>query len=208
MDRENNIKQILELKTDEEKMKMLKTLTLDEQIIVIKSFSDENIKKYLGKFKYQYYFESLLDGIKDEMYKIEQFKKTKDLYTKLKIISETSNRDFQYKLISMLDGSIYKDLLKTNFDKQNYIKDINLNVKYDIDPDITFGVELEAYNPDCEFYKVLKNILVDWKFVNELSVKYGLELVSPILKFDEKSLKELFYVCSMLQNNNFVANYN
>ena len=148
MDRENYIKQILELKTDEEKMKMLKTLTLDEQIIVIKSFSDENIKKYIGKFKYQYYFESLLDGIKDEMYKIEQFKKTKDLYTKLSIISETSNRDFQYKLISMLDGSIYKDLLKTNFDKQNYIKDINLNVKYDIDPDITFGVELEAYNPD------------------------------------------------------------
>ena len=44
MDRENYIKQILELKTDEEKMKMLKTLTLDEQIIVIKSFSDENIK--------------------------------------------------------------------------------------------------------------------------------------------------------------------
>ena len=69
MDRENYIKQILELKTDEEKMKMLKTLTLDEQIIVIKSFSDENIKKYIGKFKYQYYFESLLDGIKDEMYK-------------------------------------------------------------------------------------------------------------------------------------------
>ena len=57
MDRENYIKQILELKTDEEKMKMLKTLTLDEQIIVIKSFSDENIKKYIGKFKYQYYFE-------------------------------------------------------------------------------------------------------------------------------------------------------
>ena len=122
MDRENYLKQILELKTDEEKMKMLKTLTLDEQIIVIKSFSDENIKKYIGKFKYQYYFESLLDGIKDEMYKIEQFKKTKDLYTKLSIISETSNRDFQYKLISMLDGSIYKDLLKTNFDKQNFIK--------------------------------------------------------------------------------------
>ena len=167
MDRENYIKQILELKTDEEKMKMLKTLTLDEQIIVIKSFSDENIKKYIGKFKYQYYFEYLLDGIKDEMYKIEQFKKTKDLYTKLSIISETSNRDFQYKLISMLDGSIYKDLLKTNFNKQDYIKDINLNVKYDIDPDITFGVELEAHNPDCEFYKVLNNILVDWKFVNE-----------------------------------------
>lgn len=208
MDRENYIKQILELKTDEEKMKMLKTLTLDEQIIVIKSLSDENIKKYIGKFKYQYYFESLLDGIKDEMYKIEQFKKTKDLYTKLSIISETSNRDFQYKLISMLDGSIYKDLLKTNYNKQDFVKDINLNVKYDVDPDITFGVELEAYNPDCEYYKVLKNILVDWKFVNELSVKYGLELVSPILKFDENSLKELFYVCSMLQNNNFIANYN
>lgn len=170
MDRENYIKQILELKNDEDEIKMLKTLALDEQVIVIKSLSDENIKKYIGKLKYHFYYEFLLDGIKDEMYKIEQFKKTKDLYIKLSIISETSNRDFQYKLISMLDGSIYKDLLKTNFNKQNFIKDINLNIKYDIDPDITFGVELEAYNPDSELYQVLKNILVDWKFVNELSV--------------------------------------
>ena len=67
MDRENYIKQILELKTDEEKIKMLKTLTLDEQIIVIKSFSDENIKKYIGKFKSQYYFQSFLYSLKDEM---------------------------------------------------------------------------------------------------------------------------------------------
>lgn len=208
MDREKYINQILELKTDEEKIKMLKTLALDEQVIVIKSLSDENIKKYIGKFKYKFYFEFLLDGIKDEMFKIEQFKKTKDLYTKLKIISETTNKDFQYKLISMLDGSIYKDLFKTNFNKENLLKDINLNVNYDIDPDITFGVELEAYNANCDFYMALKNILVDWKFVNELSVYYGIELVSPILRFDEKSLKELFYVCSMLQNNNFATTNN
>lgn len=208
MDREKYINQILELKTDEEKIKMLKTLALDEQVIVIKSLSDENIKKYIGKFKYKFYFEFLLDGIKDEIYKIEQFKKTKNLYTKLKIISETTNKDFQYKLISMLDGSIYKDLFKTNFNKENLLKDINLNINYDIDPDITFGVELEAYNANCDFYMALKNILVDWKFVNELSVYYGVELVSPILRFDEKSLKELFYVCSMLQNNNFATTNN
>ena len=208
MDKEKYINQILELKTDEEKIKMLKTLALHEQVIVIKSLNDENIKKYIGKFKYKFYFEFLLDGIKDEIYKIEQFKKTKNLYTKLKIISETTNKDFQYKLISMLDGSIYKDLFKTNFNKENLLKDINLNINYDIDPDITFGVELEAYNANCDFYMALKNILVDWKFVNELSVYYGLELVSPILRFDEKSLKELFYVCSMLQNNNFATTSN
>ena len=62
MDRENYIKQILELKTDEEKIKILKTLTLEEQIIVIKSFSDENIKKYidlilyLDEYKYAIYY--------------------------------------------------------------------------------------------------------------------------------------------------------
>ena len=56
MDREKYINQILELKTDEEKIKMLKTLALDEQVIVIKSLSDENIKKYIGKFKYKFYY--------------------------------------------------------------------------------------------------------------------------------------------------------
>ena len=95
----------------------------------------------------------------------------------------------------------------------------------EIDPTITIGVELECVNDNDALIELLKNFetkkfLKDWtietdgsvyleiRFLNDKRSYFidGMEFVSPVLTYDNDSLKELKAVCNALKKLGFFTN--
>ena len=72
-----------------------------------------------------------------------------------------------------------------------------------INPNITIGVELEACNENIKNFNKTKTVFNDFNIKQDLSVKSGFEIVSPILHYNLTDMNKLYQVCELLKRCNF-----
>ena len=175
------------MSNDALKMKYLDMFSTIDKIKIISSFTNkDNIKNFL--FQKEFY-----------NYTFDFFMNTKDIDIKKQIIEYEDNVYFKNVLLDNISPRVIGDIIKSNDNP----KLENVLMNYDVDTRITFGLELECLTENYKEVLNCENILKNWKITQDASVKKGVEIISPVLSYDQESIKELKYVCEMLARNNF-----
>ena len=188
------------MSNDALKMKYLDMFSTIDKIKIISSFTNiDNIKSYLFQKEFYNYIPVLLKCINDYNYTFDFFMNTKDMEIKKQIIEYEDNAYFKNVLLDNISPRVIGDIIKSNDNP----KLENVLMDYDVDTRITFGLELECLTENYKEVLNCKNILKNWKITQDASVKKGVEIISPVLSYDQESIKELKYVCEMLARNNF-----
>lgn len=204
---EIKIEVALRLQEDETKELLMVDFNTSKRVKIIKSFKSDILRqKYAVMKDYSNFRSDLINSIDNKEFVLNYFKQNKYLKFRLNLIQLTEDEKFKKELINLLGENIYKEILESNEEnnKINLLDNLSLtNINYDIDKDITIGVELEACNKDWKQIKLIKQILQNWHIKNDSSVNNGLEIVSPVLHFDSNCLKELYYLCNFMNHNNF-----
>ncbi|MDD5865949.1 MAG: amidoligase family protein [bacterium] len=187
------------------KYKLLILQILDDVNIVEKYFDNFSDKekisfiKNVNNNKVKYYLFKKITNILNDKEKLEIL---------LSILKNEKDLEFCKEIVSQINDDTYKLMLLSN--SKNFKKDILINepkiYPINADQNITFGVELETSHEYSKIYLTLKNMLSNWKITRDSSIYEGIEIVSPILRYNSKSLQELKYVCDFLENNNFFVN--
>lgn len=158
----------------------------DKQLIVLQKVKNDNIK--FGLFQVMnlenHYIEVLL-YLYSTVTDSEIRKKIKDLIADKGIIEAIKSNDKNPKILT---------------------NDIEFSQTAFVDERITIGIEIECTNSYNDAYIAIKKLLSKWDIKEEATVINGVEITSPVLNYNLKSLKELKYVCLFLQRNNFVVN--
>lgn len=142
----------------------------------------------------------LIDMIEDFPYKLLIAHRINDVELQNKIMTEIGVSDI---LLKMREGTYELDSVET----EKYNKSIG------IPKELTFGIEIEGANNNyAEILKQIRNLPGDLSFWTwkgdytisegneaENGIKYGLEVVSPILMDKLEILQEIYTVCNMLQ---------
>ncbi|MDD6388520.1 MAG: amidoligase family protein, partial [Bacilli bacterium] len=188
------------MSNDALKMKYLDMFSTIDKIKIISSFTNiDNIKSYLFQKEFYNYIPVLLKCINDYNYTFDFFMNTKDMEIKKQIIEYEDNAYFKNVLLDNISPRVIGDIIKSNDNP----KLENVLMDYDVDTRITFGLELECLTENYKEVLNCKNILKNWKITKDASVEKGVEIISPVLSYDQESIKELKYVCEMLARNNF-----
>ena len=188
------------MSNDALKMKYLYMFSTIDKIKIISSFTNiDNIKSYLFQKEFYNYIPVLLKCINDYNYTFDFFMNTKDMEIKKQIIEYEDNVYFKNVLLDNISPKVIGDIIKSNDNP----KLENVLMDYDVDTRITFGLELECLTENYKEVLNCKNILKNWKITKDASVEKGVEIISPVLSYDQESIKELKYVCEMLARNNF-----
>lgn len=188
------------MSNDALKMKYLDMFSTIDKIKIISSFTNrDNIKSYLFQKEFYNYIPVLLKCINDYNYTFDFFMNTKDIEIKKQIIEYEDNAYFKNVLLDNISPRVIGDIIKSNDNP----KLENVLIDYDVDTRITFGLELECLTENYKEVLNCKNILKNWKITKDASVEKGVEIISPVLSYDQESIKELKYVCEMLARNNF-----
>lgn len=180
------------------------------QVIIIASLKNDDLKKqYVYDPKYYKYVQDILVSIKDNGFIINYFKNCDDINLKYKVIAKTENENLRKSLISLTDTMIYKKIKETN--DSSYIKNAldSVDVSYinfDIDRNITFGVELETTSLSHYGAASINKFFNNWKISREIYIPSGVEFISPVFNYNEESLKEICWVCDFLKKNHFITN--
>ncbi len=192
---------------DELKLEVLNNYNMVQRIGIIKSLnSEESIQQVLLNSEYDDYCSNFLERVNNWEFITNYFNKKEDLIFKLKVILSINNFELKKKLILDLSDQHYQKVLLANIEseKDSLLELENgIDMVYDIDPRITIGVELEACSVDAKIYLMIKQILGNWNIKKDSSVEKGLEITSPILRYDYESLRELEFVCQMLKDDKF-----
>ena len=188
------------MSNDALKMKYLYMFSTIDKIKIISSFTNkDNIKSFLFQKEFYNYIPVLLKCINDYNYTFDFFMNTKDMEIKKQIIEYEDNVYFKNVLLDNISPRVIGDIIKSNDNP----KLENVLMVYDVDTRITFGLELECLTENYKEVLKCENILKNWKITKDASVKKGVEIISPVLNYDQESIKELKYVCEMLARNNF-----
>ena len=188
------------MSNDALKMKYLDMFSTIDKIKILSSFINiDNIKSFLFQKEFYNYIPVLLKCINDYNYTFDFFMNTKDIDIKKQIIEYEDNVYFKNVLLDNISPKIIGDIIKSNDNP----KLENVLMDYDVDTRITFGLELECLTENYKEVLNCENILKNWKITQDASVKKGVEIISPVLSYDQESIKELKYVCEMLARNNF-----
>ena len=188
------------MSNDALKMKYLYMFSTIDKIKIISSFTNkDNIKSYLFQKEFYNYIPVLLKCINDYNYTFNFFMNTKDMEIKKQIIEYEDNVYFKNVLLDNISPRVIGDIIKSNHNP----KLENVIMDYDVDTRITFGLELECLTENYKEVLNCENILKNWKITQDASVKNGVEIISPVLNYDQESINELKYVCEMLARNNF-----
>ena len=188
------------MSNDALKMKYLDMFSTIDKIKIISSFTNkDNIKNFLFQKEFYNYIPVLLKCINDYNYTFDFFMNTKDMEIKKQIIEYEDNVYFKNVLLDNISPRVIGDIIKSNDNP----KLENVLMDYDVDTRITFGLELECLTENYKEVLNCENILKNWKITQDASVKKGVEIISPVLSYDQESIKELKYVCEMLARNNF-----
>ena len=191
------------MKNSKYKFLILQTYT-DEKLVekYFNNFSDKekiNFVKNLNNNKVKYYLFKKITNLLNDKEKLET------LYS---ILKYETDLEFCKEIVSQINDETYRLMLLSN--NKNFKNDVLANepkiYPINADQNITFGVELETSHEYSKVYLSLKNMLSNWKITKECSINEGIEIVSPILRYNKKSLQELKYVCDFLENNNFFTN--
>ena len=188
------------MSNDALKMKYLYMFSTIDKIKIISSFTNkDNIKSFIFQKEFYNYIPVLLKCINDYNYTFDFFMNTKDIDIKKQIIEYEDNVYFKNVLLDNISPRVIGDIIKSNDNP----KLENVLMDYDVDTRITFGLELECLTENYKEVLNCENILKNWKITKDASVKKGVEIISPVLSYDQESIKELKYVCEMLARNNF-----
>lgn len=188
--------------SDEDKEKYLsKTNKIEEKVNIILSFDDKRrIEKYAYLTEYSNYKELIIASTENKEFILESFSKIKINKDRINLINKINDEKLKLKLINLLDDNI-KCWFLTNIEEiPNILKKLNGT---HLDPEMTFGIELECSNKNIENYININKIYNDYKIVNDISVKNGFEIVSPILKYNINDLNKLKNVCDLLSKTDF-----
>lgn len=184
------------------------TISFAEKGKIISFLSDDNIKA------------DFLVNIDEQNKKIilASFKdiSLRNIYLEIYNISINSILVVQYnnlntleeknKFLSKLNKQGLDEDIYSNNNKEEILKKIEVKKDLNLDDDITFGIELEASNIDCELYKTINHVLDNWIIRGDASVDNSTEIVSPILHFTEEDLKQIKYICDFMKKYDFKTN--
>lgn len=180
---------------------LFKTEDASDQVKIILSFNDKKkIEEYAYLSKYSDYRSDLVAGTGNREFIIEAFNKIKVNKFRVNLINKVENEELKLELINLLDENIKKWFFSNTMEMPKILKGLNGT---ELDSEITFGVELECSNKQIENYKNVRNIFNDYKVTKDSSVNIGLEVVSPILKYNIEDLNKLKNVCDLLENSGF-----
>lgn len=195
------------IKDDSKKIKFIDYLNDKDSTTIIENLHDENlIKKYISSGHYDKYISKALSMLNDSDFIYNYCKLKNNTSLTLNVIKLITDSKLKEKLLYTIDDPVVKEIIDMN---KNEINNDVSGVLYNVDPNITFGIELEAVNKEYASNLIgVGKMLGDWKIVEDGSVFDGLEVVSPVLRFDENSLKQVKYVCDYLVNNSFITNDN
>lgn len=190
------------------KLENMGLFNVRDQVAILATFQDEQLLlDTLCQPKYQGYIEEFLGIVNNYEFIENYFDLCGNIREQLQIINKVNNLDIKRKLINKLDNMFFKTLLLSNYDNEKNklvsLEDVS-DLKLDIDPRITFGVELESCVDKYSFKTILMipNILKRWKIDDDSSID-GIEVISPILNYQKSDLQELKFICNLLKYNGF-----
>jgi len=197
------------IKDDNFKYQNLELFKLSDQIAILLTFTNEPLLlSILKKPQYYQHITKFLDMITDSHFVEVYFDNCVELKQKLQIINKVNNMDIKRRLIMKLDDTFFQSALVSNFQDHNMalLTDQNVEkIKFNIDEQITFGVELEICidKYDKNSVLLLKKMLNNWKIKADASLGNGVEIVSPVLTFSKKDMQALKYICDFFSQNDF-----
>lgn len=214
----NYIQNNFDILTNNYKLSFLKNLTDKEKIYYIENgFYKLELIASLNNIDLLFrYFISLksydeqkvvIENVKSEEIKYELFKLMHLSYDKymemifylLKIIN---NKNIRLELTSLLNDKGIKKAIASN--EKNIKEDLTeIELNPHVDPNITFGVELECSHKLNTSYIALGTLYNNWHFKEEGTVYNGVEITSPILNYTNEDMKRLKCVCDFLNENGF-----
>lgn len=214
----NYIQKNFDILTNNYKLSFLKSLTDKEKIYYIENgFYKLELIASLNSIDLLFrYFISLksydeqkvvIENVKSEEIKYELFKLMHLSYDKymemifylLKIIN---NKNIRLELTSLLNDKGIKKAIASN--EKNIKEDLTeIEINPHVDPNITFGVELECSHKLNTSYIALGTLYNNWHFKEEGTVYNGVEITSPILNYTNEDMKRLKYICDFLNENGF-----
>lgn len=214
----NYIQKNFDILTTNYKLSFLKSLTDKEKIYYIENgFYNLELIASLNSIDLLFrYFISLksydeqkvvIENVKSEEIKYELFKLMHLSYDKymemifylLKIIN---NKNIRLELTSLLNDKGIKKAIASN--EKNIKEDLTeIEINPHVDPNITFGVELECSHKLNTSYIALGTLYNNWHFKEEGTVYNGVEITSPILNYTNEDMKRLKCICDFLNENGF-----
>ena len=194
--------------SDQTKEIFLDYFETKDQVTIIMSFKNKDlIKEYIKDEKYKDYKTQLIFATEDTEYIKQTFKETKADILKQNIIKRVKNKDIKLELLETTGNKNAIYFYRSNLDRyySDYISELNEEEikSSNIDERITIGTELEIMNQDINNYKYLGTVLKNYTIQPEITVKNGIEIVSPVIHYTKKDLQELKAVCEILQKCNF-----
>lgn len=200
--------------SDEIKIKMLNILKFDSlKCDVIAGFNnDENKIKMLDILKENKHKMQVIMSLKEDKNKIKvlncltESEKTeviigfKDDASKIEILDGLSKKYKIVVAISLKDEKKKIEILK------EFIESNDINIDLGLPPQMTLGIEIEAeyISEDEDLGDLLyKQKLMEWNFKWDWSLENGIEVVSPIMHNNEKDLKKIPIIASLLNSMEF-----
>lgn len=196
----NIIKKLVNcLESDETKTLYFLHLTNQDQVSIIKNFTDLELKKkYVLKPQYSDYRSELVASVEDEDFILQVFDQITVKKFRHNLIRRIDDLGLKEKLIYKLGNKSLIDFIHSFNEEQK-----NIEVDENIDSNISIGVELETCHKDIEVLKVLKEMPHGFKIIRDGSVKSGFEIVSPILHHTQEDMNSLNDICKILKDNSF-----
>lgn len=216
-DTDMKIRAINYMQNDQIKAKVIKTLPDDEKIQMVEKLKDldevrnvldtvenrdkikENLEYITDEEKKAIAISNLIEDedkiellsfLQEDMNKAEVIASFIDQKEKLQWMKELKHRESK----ALVLFSIYdKELLKKIFSDIDY-EDIGLP------SDMTIGIEIESEGINSERIKRLRRILNGWNSEEELSLKNGVEVNSPILRDKGECVQQVYLVCKLLKD--------
>ena len=191
--------------SDTAKSYFLKDFNDEEKATIILYIQDKNIlKKYVDAPYLYKYRSTIVARTEDTNLILDKFIQIDSLTFKLNLINKVKDNDLKKMLICMLDDKNLMEFLisnETTLSNNDFVKKLYENTI--INPNITIGVELEACNEDIKNFNKTKTVFNDFNIKQDLSVKSGFEIVSPILHYNLTDMNKLYQVCELLKRCNF-----
>lgn len=138
--------------------------------------------------------------------KIQQEEVNSDIVFFSKLVNSVQNDKNRFEIIKKIKDENIRLLFLSNLEtyKSSLVSNMPISIpKVEINPNITIGLEIEACNLEYDKFLDIKKVLCDWDIKEENTVTNGLEVTSPKMNYNEKSMRELNFVCELLKKLNF-----
>lgn len=201
--------------SDENKIKQLGKLEFVlERKKVINSIKDEEVKrKAVHLIDDERTITMLLISMQDDSEKEKNLLLLKNERNIARVISSFTFDDDKIRLLAQIEDERNKALICMSMQEREKIKSM-LQIaphadEIRIDKNITYGIEIESEGDFYQFVMELEYLLprseqlagkIDfWKAEQDASLIRGVEVVSPVLTDNAKSIEDIYIICSLLQ---------